>query len=95
MAYVRNGSDASSGGSNGRKKETTAENIELRSTPSSENEIGGAHKLTEANCIEKTGYVFSTRKKWWILTVVALCQTSMSEWLDLSSCIFDTGADNE
>jgi hypothetical protein len=79
MAYVRNGSDASSGGSNGRKKETIAENIELRQTRSAQNELRGPHMLTEANCIEKTGYMFSTKKKWWILTVVALCQTSMSE----------------
>ena len=35
--------------------------------------------LNEANAIEHTAYMFSTKKKWWILTVVALCQTSMSE----------------
>jgi hypothetical protein len=79
MAYVRNGSDASSGGSNGRKEETTAENIELRRTRSPQHEMRGPHVLTEANSVEKTGYMFSTKKKWWILTVVALCQTSMSE----------------
>ena len=79
MAYVRNGSDASSGGSNGRMKETTTEGIEMVHTRSSQNEIRGPHMLTEANCIEETGYMFSTKKKWWILTVVALCQTSMSE----------------
>jgi hypothetical protein len=35
--------------------------------------------LNEANSIEHTAYAFSTKKKWWILTVVALCQTSMSK----------------
>jgi hypothetical protein len=48
-------------------------------TQSPPNDMRGPHMLTEANCIEKTGYMFSTKKKWWILTVVALCQTSMSE----------------
>lgn len=36
--------------------------------------------LSEANAAEHTGYKFSTKKKWWILTVVALCQTSMSQY---------------
>ncbi|KAF1841676.1 MFS multidrug transporter-like protein [Cucurbitaria berberidis CBS 394.84] len=34
--------------------------------------------LDEANAVEHTAYMFSTKKKWWILTVVALCQTSMN-----------------
>jgi hypothetical protein len=34
--------------------------------------------LDEIDGFEYTGYAFSTRKKWWILTVVALCQTSMN-----------------
>lgn len=35
--------------------------------------------LSETNAVEHTAYMFSTKKKWWILTVVALCQTSMSK----------------
>ncbi|KAF2132414.1 MFS general substrate transporter [Dothidotthia symphoricarpi CBS 119687] len=34
--------------------------------------------LDEANAVEHTAYMWSTKKKWWILTVVALCQTSMN-----------------
>jgi hypothetical protein len=35
--------------------------------------------LTEANAFKHTAYHFSNRKKWAILTVVGLCQTSMSK----------------
>lgn len=35
--------------------------------------------LNEANAYEHTAYNFSNKKKWAVLTVVALCQTSMSE----------------
>ncbi|KAF1941555.1 multidrug transporter [Clathrospora elynae] len=35
-------------------------------------------KLDEANSVEHTAYMFSNKKKWWILIVVALCQTSMN-----------------
>lgn len=38
-------------------------------------------RLSEATNLKDTAYAFSTRKKWWILTVVALCQTSMSKLL--------------
>lgn len=74
---VRNNSDARSSGSSGRKK--TAENIEMIPTQNVETDGSGRFKLTELNCVEKTGYMFSTKKKWQILTVVALCQTSMSK----------------
>ena len=76
--YVRNGSDASSSGSAHNKK--AAENeIEMMPTRSTEADSTDPTMLTEANCVEKTGYMFSTKKKWQILTVVALCQTSMSK----------------
>ena len=74
---VRNNSDARSSGSSGHKK--TTENIEMVPTQSVETDGSGHFKLTELNCIEKTGYMFSSKKKWQILTVVALCQTSMSK----------------
>jgi hypothetical protein len=47
--------------------------------------------LTEANSVEKTGYKFTKKHKWAILTVVGLCQTSMSKWLSslLSLCNTD------
>jgi hypothetical protein len=41
-------------------------------------ELGGVEQLDEINGYEYTAYNFSTGKKWWILTVVALCQTSMN-----------------
>lgn len=41
-------------------------------------ELGGVEELDEINGYEHTAYNFSRRKKWWILTVVALCQTSMN-----------------
>ena len=34
--------------------------------------------LREEDAFEKTAYAWSPSKKWWILTVVALCQTSMN-----------------
>jgi hypothetical protein len=36
-------------------------------------------ELNEANSFDETAYAWSTKKKWAVLTVVALCQTSMSE----------------
>lgn len=41
--------------------------------------VDGVTRLSEATNREDTAYKFSTKKKWWILTVVALCQTSMSK----------------
>ncbi|KAF2110101.1 major facilitator superfamily domain-containing protein [Lophiotrema nucula] len=34
--------------------------------------------LQEDDCFDKTARAFSNRKKWWVLTVMALCQTSMN-----------------
>lgn len=41
-------------------------------------ELAGVEQLDEMNGYEYTAYNFSPAKKWWILTVVALCQTSMN-----------------
>lgn len=41
-------------------------------------ELGAVEQLDEINGYEYTAYNFSNGKKWWILTVVALCQTSMN-----------------
>jgi hypothetical protein len=82
MSQVRLPSNGSSG-SPGQKKEAS-EGIELVPTQSPQAETTGPLKLNEVNTYEKTGYAFSTKKKWWILSVVALCQTSMSEWPLLS-----------
>lgn len=35
--------------------------------------------LNEVSNRKDTAYAFSVKRKWWILTVVALCQTSMSK----------------
>ncbi|XP_014559172.1 hypothetical protein COCVIDRAFT_13793 [Bipolaris victoriae FI3] len=75
--HLRSGSDAKSSGSTSRKKQPN-DNIEMVPTRSAETGSSGAFKLDEANSVEKTGYMFSTKKKWQILTVVALCQTSMN-----------------
>lgn len=42
-------------------------------------DVEGITRLSEATNLENTGYAFSKKRKWWILTVVALCQTSMSK----------------
>lgn len=39
----------------------------------------GTTRLSEAANLADTAYRFSTFRKWQILTVVALCQTSMSK----------------
>ena len=41
-------------------------------------ELPGIEQLNEVNAYEHTAYAFSRARKWWILTVVALCQTSMN-----------------
>lgn len=77
MAGVRYGSDTTK--SAGRKEAAT-EGIELFPTQSAPGaDPNDPLILNEANAVEHTAYMFSTKKKWWILTVVALCQTSMSE----------------
>lgn len=84
---IRLFNDDSSGGSNGRQKqpEDAIEMVPTRSPP----QIPVTLILTEANAVEETGYMFSTRRKWWILTVVALCQTSMSKWFFVPPTISD------
>jgi hypothetical protein len=54
-------------------------------------ELGGVEQLDEINGYEYTAYNFSTGKKWWILTVVALCQTSMNFVSCLSLVKFSDG----
>ncbi|KAI0538989.1 major facilitator superfamily domain-containing protein [Xylaria digitata] len=39
---------------------------------------GGRRELQENDCEDQLGYAFSSRKKWWILTVIFLVQTSMN-----------------
>lgn len=56
----------------------------LQTRPTTESGGNGITILNEATDLKDTAYAFSTKKKWWILTVVALCQTSMSESLYLS-----------
>ena len=39
--------------------------------------VNGKRVLREEDAFEKTAYAWSLKKKWTLLTVVALCQTSM------------------
>jgi hypothetical protein len=39
--------------------------------------VNGKNVLAEEDAFEKTAYAWSTKKKWTLLTVVAICQTSM------------------
>ncbi|KAH6620366.1 major facilitator superfamily domain-containing protein [Boeremia exigua] len=41
-------------------------------------DANGVTRLSEGADIKDTAYAFSYKYKWWILTVVALCQTSMN-----------------
>jgi hypothetical protein len=70
-------SSAESMGANKNVKESTFEMAPLDGSPSPGN-TNAPLVLNEANSFEHTAYSFSTKKKWAILTVVALCQTSMS-----------------
>lgn len=54
--------------------------LQTRPTETKEGD-NGITILNEATNLKDTAYAFSTKKKWWILTVVALCQTSMSKSL--------------
>ncbi|KAL6705898.1 hypothetical protein ACN47E_006358 [Coniothyrium glycines] len=77
MAHVRNRSENSI--ATAGNKEAIPDGIEIVPT-TSKNIDGraGLLKLDEVNAFEHTAYMWSTKKKWWILTVVALCQTSMN-----------------
>ncbi|KAI0573331.1 AraJ Arabinose efflux permease [Pyrenophora tritici-repentis] len=59
-----------------RRKQAEEEAIEMVPTRSPPPPV--ATMLTETNAVESTAYMFSSRRKWWILTVVGLCQTSMN-----------------
>lgn len=62
-------------------RETTSSNSSPNNSPrpsTVQNETDGPLVLNEANAFKHTAYNFSSRKKWAVLTVVALCQTSMS-----------------
>jgi hypothetical protein len=84
LAEERHPSDGSAGSNGGRKKIPSTE-IEMTPVDSSPRQLAApvdpnAPKiLTEVNAFEYTAYAFSKRKKWAVLTVVALCQTSMSK----------------
>lgn len=69
---------------NARIGQSRSERDSNSSAPAGEPKEGvvaadGTIKLCEAVNLEDTAYRFSTWRKWQILTVVALCQTSMSE----------------
>jgi hypothetical protein len=84
MAVLRHPSDGSawSSGPGAKEANTSAFDTGLTDTsprPSTA-PITAPLVLTEANSLEHTAYKFSDKKKWAVLTVVALCQTSMSKY---------------
>jgi hypothetical protein len=83
MAAPRHPSDSSavSNGSGAKEANTSAFDAGLTDTSprSSTAPVTAPLVLSEANSLEYTAYKFSKKKKWAVLTVVALCQTSMSK----------------
>jgi hypothetical protein len=86
MIDLRHPSDVSVGSHSSGAKEAKSSSFEAAS-PLDSNVTSSAAPadqnatliLNEANAFEHTAYNFSNRKKWAVLTVVALCQTSMSK----------------
>ena len=76
MANPRHESDTSGVSTGGKEATEGVEMVPTRSPPPADPNAPLVHN--EVNAVEHTAYVFSTKRKWWILTVVALCQTSMS-----------------
>jgi hypothetical protein len=87
MADLRHASDASVASDGPGAKEAKSSSFEaavpvdsnLTSATAPVNP-NGPLILNEANSIEQTAYAWSNKKKWAVLTVVALCQTSMSKY---------------
>jgi hypothetical protein len=84
MADMRQPSDGSldSDGA-GRKEERTSSSMpnSLDQTPSTQPIITNPVRvLNEVHDFDHTAYSWTTKKKWAVLTVVALCQTSMSKY---------------
>jgi len=84
MARERDGSDASTVPMEHENKENKEPNA-IEITPTRDTlpiehveHSHGRIDLDVINGYEYTAYNFSIKKKWWILTVVALCQTSMN-----------------
>jgi hypothetical protein len=86
MAGLRHPSDGSMGSEGPGAKEATSsafEAVPVDSSPRPSTTPVNPNiplVLSEANAIEYTAYNFSNKKKWAVLTVVALCQTSMSKY---------------
>jgi hypothetical protein len=86
MAALRHPSDGSVGSDGAGTKEAKSSSFEAAgpldsNITSSTKPVNpnGTLVLNEANSFEQTAYAWSTKKKWAVLTVVALCQTSMSK----------------
>ncbi|KAF2242474.1 MFS general substrate transporter [Trematosphaeria pertusa] len=62
----------------GAKEATDEVNLVRTVTTNEPVLVNGKRVLREEDAFEKTAYAWSTRKKWILLTVVALCQTSMN-----------------
>lgn len=87
MAELRHHSDGSVESDGLGRKEANSSAfmaVELDHTSTSSTAPAIPHPplvLNEVNSIEHTAYRWSTKKKWAVLTVVALCQTSMSKYM--------------
>lgn len=82
MAELRHPSDATVDSNGPGAKEASSSAFEanaLGQSSSASTTMPGSLILNEANAIEHTAYQWSSNKKWAVLTVVALCQTSMSK----------------
>jgi hypothetical protein len=85
MAEARHPSDGSIESDGAGRKEERDSNFmpggSLDQTPSTQPIVTNpALLLDEVNYFEDTAYSWPTKKKWAVLTVVALCQTSMSKY---------------
>ncbi|KAH5371875.1 hypothetical protein HBI48_034190 [Parastagonospora nodorum] len=80
MAELRHPSDATidSNGPGAKEANSSAFETSHLGQSSTASTTPGPLILNEANAIEHTAYQWSSHKKWAVLTVVALCQTSMN-----------------
>jgi len=93
MAELRHPSDATVDSNGPGAKEASSSAFEanhLGQSSTASTTTPGPLVLNEANAIEHTAYQWSSHKKWAVLTVVALCQTSMSKYSSTRQTSDDT-----
>ncbi|KAI0427023.1 MFS general substrate transporter [Xylaria sp. FL1042] len=72
-AFTPNGDSSASSGRN-VSNDVVAQKVEQEHAK----EETGKRELKEEDCESELGFAFSSKKKWWILTVIFLVQTSMN-----------------